>query len=49
MNKFLKMDIFFFVTTVVVYRARDLFGVCAWQLGRVLKNIAPSGTSRAGE
>jgi membrane protein implicated in regulation of membrane protease activity len=39
MNEFLKMDIFFFVTTVVVV-ALGIFSVYVlWRLQRVLKNI----------
>jgi len=39
MNEFLKMDMFFFVTTVVVI-VLGVFSVCVlWRLERVLKNI----------
>lgn len=39
MDAFLKMDIFFFVTTLVVILFAILGAVVMWRLSRVLKNI----------
>lgn len=39
MNEFLKMDIFFFVTTVVVIALGILSAYIMWRIGRVLKHI----------
>jgi len=39
MNEFLKMDIFFFVTTVVVILLGVLSAYILWRIGRVLKHI----------
>jgi hypothetical protein len=39
MNDFLKMDIFFFVTTVVVIIGGVLSAYILWRIGRVLKNL----------
>lgn len=39
MNDFLKMDIFFFVTTVAVVPFAILGAIVLWRVSRVLKNI----------
>lgn len=39
MNEFLKMDIFFFVTTVVTIVLGVFSAYVLWRLGRVLENI----------
>ncbi|MFA6278921.1 MAG: hypothetical protein WCS97_02515 [Candidatus Paceibacterota bacterium] len=39
MNEFLKMDIFFFVTTVVVVVLGAVSAYAIWRVGRVLKHI----------
>ena len=39
MNEFLKMDIFFFVTTVVVIAAGILSAHSLWRVGRVMKYL----------
>ena len=39
MNEFLKMDIFFFVTTLAVVAVAVLGAVILWRLARILKNI----------
>ncbi|MFA6408149.1 MAG: hypothetical protein WCW36_01560 [Candidatus Paceibacterota bacterium] len=39
MSEFLKMDIFFFVTTIVVVLLAILGAVVLWRLARILKNI----------
>lgn len=39
MDEFLKMDIFFFVTTVAVVLLAFFFAYVLWRLGRVLKHI----------
>ncbi|MCR4333532.1 MAG: hypothetical protein NUV60_00705 [Patescibacteria group bacterium] len=39
MNDFLKMDIFFFITSAVVVLFAILGAVVLWRLARVLKNI----------
>ena len=39
MNDFLKMDIFFFVTTVVVLVLGVVSAYVLWRLGRVMKHI----------
>lgn len=39
MNEFLKMDIFFFITSVAVVLFMLLGAVVLWRLSRVLKNI----------
>ncbi|MFA5942159.1 MAG: hypothetical protein WC798_00590 [Candidatus Paceibacterota bacterium] len=39
MDEFLKMDIFFFVTTVAVVTLAFFFAYVLWRLGRVLKHI----------
>lgn len=39
MNEFLKMDIFFFVTTTVVVALGALIAYVLWRVARVLKHI----------
>ncbi len=39
MNEFLKMDIFFFVTTVVVVALGGLVAYVLWRVSRILKHI----------
>lgn len=39
MNEFLKMDIFFFVTTIVVVVLGAVSAYVLWRIGRVLKHI----------
>jgi len=39
MNEFLKMDIFFFVTTAVVVILGLLLTIILWRVQRVLKNV----------
>jgi hypothetical protein len=39
MNEFLKMDIFFFVTTVVVLALGILIAIILWRVQRMLKNV----------
>jgi cell division protein ZapA (FtsZ GTPase activity inhibitor) len=38
MNEFLKMDIFFFITTIVVVVAGVLVCICLYYLVRILRN-----------
>jgi len=39
MNEFLKMDIFFFVTTIVVLVVGMFSAYILWRIGRVLKHV----------
>lgn len=39
MNDFLKMDIFFVVTTIVVIAIGGLVGYVLWRIARILKHI----------
>ncbi|HUX80864.1 MAG TPA: hypothetical protein VMV38_00900, partial [Candidatus Paceibacterota bacterium] len=39
MNEFLKMDIFFFVTTIAVLVLAFLSAFVLWRLQRILKNV----------
>jgi hypothetical protein len=39
MNEFLKMDIFFFVTTVAVALLAVFGAIVLWRVSRVLKNV----------
>ena len=39
MNEFLKMDLFFFITTLAVVLLAAFGAIVLWRLSRVLKNI----------
>lgn len=39
MDEFLKMDVFFVVTTVAVVLVGALLGLVLWRLHRILKNV----------
>lgn len=49
MNEFLKMDVFFAVTTVVVIVVGGFSAYALWRLSRVLKNIEHISAQVAAE
>jgi len=39
MTEFMKMDIFFFITTIVILTLGMLFAYILWRVGRVMKHV----------